>query len=52
MTTALIWHEKLMWFDTGTFAGPMPVGGWVQPGEASENPEPSGVSRTCSMPPA
>ena len=39
MKTALVWHEKLMWFDTGTFAGPMPVGGWVQPGEASENPE-------------
>lgn len=39
MTTALIWHEKLMWFDAGTFAGPMPVGGWVQPGESSENPE-------------
>ncbi len=39
MTTALVWHEKLMWFDAGTFAGPMPVGGWVQPGESSENPE-------------
>lgn len=39
MTTALVWHEKLMWFDAGTFAGPMPVGGWVQPGEMSENPE-------------
>ena len=39
MTTALVWHEKLMWFDAGTFAGPLPVGGWIQPGEASENPE-------------
>jgi acetoin utilization deacetylase AcuC-like enzyme len=39
MTTALVWHEKLMWFDTGTFAGPMPVGGWVQPGDPAENPE-------------
>lgn len=39
MTTALVWHERLMWFDAGTFAGPMPVGGWVQPGEASESPE-------------
>ncbi len=39
MTTALVWHEKMMWFDSGTFAGPMPVGGWIQPGEASENPE-------------
>jgi acetoin utilization deacetylase AcuC-like enzyme len=39
MTTALVWHEKLMWFDTGTFAGPMPAGGWVQPGDPAENPE-------------
>ncbi len=39
MRTALCWHERLMWFDAGTFAGPMPVGGWIQPGEASENPE-------------
>lgn len=39
MTTALVWHERLMWFDAGTFAGPMPAGGWVQPGEASEHPE-------------
>ena len=39
MTTALVWHEKLMWFDTGTFAGPMPVGEWVQPGDPAENPE-------------
>jgi acetoin utilization deacetylase AcuC-like enzyme len=27
-----------MWFDAGTFAGPMPVGGWIEPGEASESP--------------
>ncbi len=39
MTTALVWHERLMWFDSGTFAGPMRAMGWVQPGEASENPE-------------
>ncbi len=38
MRTAFCWHEKLMWFDAGTFAGPMPVGGWIEPGEASENP--------------
>ena len=29
MTTGFVWHERLMWFDAGTFAGPMPVGGWV-----------------------
>ena len=39
MTTALVWHEHLMWFDAGTFAGPMRATGWIQPGEASENPE-------------
>ena len=39
MATGLAWHERLMWFDAGTFAGPMRAGGWVQPGEASENPE-------------
>ena len=39
MTTGLIWHERLMWFDAGTFAGPMKAVGNVQPGEPSENPE-------------
>jgi acetoin utilization deacetylase AcuC-like enzyme len=29
----------MMWFDAGTFAGPLPVGGWVEPGEASEAPQ-------------
>ena len=39
MATGLVWHERLMWFDAGTFAGPMRATGWIQPGEASENPE-------------
>ena len=39
MRTAFVWHERLMWFDSGSFAGPMPAVGWVQPGEPSENPE-------------
>jgi acetoin utilization deacetylase AcuC-like enzyme len=39
MTTALIWHELMMWFDAGTFAGPMRAAFPIQPGEASENPE-------------
>ena len=38
MTTALIWHEHMMWFDAGMFAGPMQAVGWVEPGEAAENP--------------
>jgi acetoin utilization deacetylase AcuC-like enzyme len=39
MRTVFCWHERLMWFDSGCFAGPMPAVGWVQPGEPSENPE-------------
>lgn len=39
MATGLIWHELMMWFDSGTFAGPMRAIYPVQPGEASENPE-------------
>jgi len=39
MATALVWHEKMMWFDAGTFAGPLRGVYPVQPGEASENPE-------------
>jgi acetoin utilization deacetylase AcuC-like enzyme len=37
--TGFVWHEKYMWHDTGNFAGVMPAGGWVQPGEHAENPE-------------
>jgi len=39
MTCALVWHERMMWFDTGTFAGPMRSHYPVQPGEPSEDPE-------------
>jgi acetoin utilization deacetylase AcuC-like enzyme len=39
MATALVWHELMMWFDTGAFAGPMRALFPVQPGEPSENPE-------------
>jgi acetoin utilization deacetylase AcuC-like enzyme len=39
VTTALVWHELMMWFDSGTFAGPMRAVYPVQSGEASENPE-------------
>jgi acetoin utilization deacetylase AcuC-like enzyme len=37
--TALVWHELMMWFDAGTFAGPMRATYPIQPGEAAENPE-------------
>jgi acetoin utilization deacetylase AcuC-like enzyme len=39
MATALVWHERMMWFDTGVFAGPLRGVFPVQPGEAAENPE-------------
>jgi acetoin utilization deacetylase AcuC-like enzyme len=37
--TALVWHELMMWFDAGTFAGPMRAAYPIQPGEAAESPE-------------
>jgi acetoin utilization deacetylase AcuC-like enzyme len=37
--SALVWHELMMWFDAGTFAGPMRAIFPIQPGEPSENPE-------------
>ncbi len=39
MKTGFVWHETFMWHDTGNFAGPLPAGGWLQPGQHSENPE-------------
>ena len=39
MATAFVWHERMMWFDAGAFAGPLRGIYPVQPGEASESPE-------------
>lgn len=40
MATALVWHERMMWFDGGSaFAGLMRGVYPVQPGEAPESPE-------------
>jgi len=36
--TALVWHERMMWHDTGSGASELPSGGWLEPGEHSENP--------------
>ena len=36
--TALVWHERMMWHDTGSGASELPAGGWLEPGEHSENP--------------
>jgi acetoin utilization deacetylase AcuC-like enzyme len=38
-STGLIWHELMMWFDAGTFAGLLRAVYPVQAGEPSENPE-------------
>jgi acetoin utilization deacetylase AcuC-like enzyme len=39
MTTGFIYHELYMWHNTGNFAGAIPYGNPVQPGEHAENPE-------------
>jgi acetoin utilization deacetylase AcuC-like enzyme len=36
--TALVWHERMMWHDTGSGASELPAGGWLEPSEHSENP--------------
>ncbi len=37
--TGLVWHERYMWHDTGTGSGPLPAGGWIEPGDLAESPE-------------
>ena len=36
--TGLVWHERMMWHDTGSGASELPAGGWLEPGEHSESP--------------
>ena len=36
--TGLVWHERMMWHDTGSGASELHSGGWLEPGEHSENP--------------
>jgi acetoin utilization deacetylase AcuC-like enzyme len=38
MRTGLVWHERYMWHDTGSAAGPLPAGGWLEPETHVENP--------------
>jgi acetoin utilization deacetylase AcuC-like enzyme len=38
MATGLVWHERYMWHDTGSAAGPLPAGGWIEPDTHVENP--------------
>lgn len=37
--TGYVWHERYLWHDTGTHAGYLPAGGYVQPHHNFESPE-------------
>jgi acetoin utilization deacetylase AcuC-like enzyme len=37
-STGLVWHERMMWHDTGSGASELPSGGWLEPGQHSESP--------------
>jgi acetoin utilization deacetylase AcuC-like enzyme len=39
MKTGFVYHELYMWHNTGNYAGVMPYGNPVQPGEHAEGPE-------------
>ncbi|MFN8459741.1 MAG: class II histone deacetylase [Anaerolineae bacterium] len=39
MATGFVWHERYMWHDTGTSAGVLPAGGYIQPFQHFENPD-------------
>lgn len=39
MTTALVWHERMMWHDTGHGAAELPSGGWLEPHVHAESPD-------------
>lgn len=38
MTTGWVWHERYMWHDTGSAAGFIPAGGYVEPDVHVESP--------------
>jgi acetoin utilization deacetylase AcuC-like enzyme len=37
--TGLVWHERMMWHDTGHGASVLPSGGWLEPHQHAENPD-------------
>ncbi len=39
MSTGIVWHERYVWHDTGTFAGVIPSGGFNQPFMHTDSPE-------------
>jgi acetoin utilization deacetylase AcuC-like enzyme len=40
VATGFVWHERYMWHDPGSGAGPRPAGGLIEPGEHGESPGP------------
>jgi len=38
VTTGLVWHERMMWHDTGHGAAELPSGGWLEPERHPEHP--------------
>jgi acetoin utilization deacetylase AcuC-like enzyme len=39
MATGLVWHERMMWHDTGSGAAELPSGGWLEPHVHVESPD-------------
>lgn len=39
MSTGWVWHERCMWHEPGSAGGPLPAGGWIEPGTHVENVE-------------
>ena len=46
--TGLVWHERIMWHDTGSGASELPTGGWLEPGHHAESPATKRQLKTCS----
>jgi acetoin utilization deacetylase AcuC-like enzyme len=38
VSTGLVWHERYMWHDTGSGAGPNAAAGLIEPGQHGESP--------------
>ena len=51
MITGLVWHERHMWHDTGTYANFLPAGGMspIQPISTSRTRKRNGGSRIYWM---
>ncbi len=39
MRTGWVWEERCMWHDPGSAGGPLPAGGWIEPGSHVESAE-------------